>query len=73
MPPKNGEGLATELVQLFLPAAHSALGMWMQDGCTATGINAYLASLSHAVLEKSFHQNNLSVLPPFEEPLDTIE
>lgn len=23
----------------WLPAAHSALGMWIQDGCTATGIN----------------------------------
>jgi len=46
VPPKNGEQLATELVQLFLPAAHSTLGMWIQDGCTATGINAYLAPLS---------------------------
>ena len=62
----------TEQVQLFLPAAHSALGMWVQADCTATGINAYLASLSHAVLEKSFHQNNHGVFPPFEEPLDAI-
>lgn len=73
MQKKKKKGTGSPRKQEFLPATHSASENVGPRWPAATGIRAYRASLSHAVLEKSFHQTNLHVLHPSEKSLCAIQ
>lgn len=67
---KKKEKVPEEMDNCFCLLLAPVLGMWVQDGHTATGINDCLASSSHSVLEKSVpQQNNLYIFPPSAEAL----